>query len=353
MRILVAAASHAYSFINQASALVDGLRQNQISVQLVLVKYQDDLRQGISDFNPNLVIGVSNWIDYPLITEVVRSAGVKILPWIVCDEDKITKFVDEYNKLSLVATVSDHCRNNLIRSGIKAELLVIIPEAVDSENWFPEESGYINVIVKLLTTPNPNKDDIKFDLDKARSQGIPIIYTTGGDPTKKGAREIMKALSLIDRNIPWIYLIKTWPSVDIFKTVFEEITLAENLKIWGRVRYIVGEFSLELMRHLVNLGEIYAAPSRSEGFGLPLVEAAMCGKPVVTCTGTAAEETVVQGETGFVARRDDIDELAGYLEKLIVDKPLREKLGKRGREMAVEKYSPKVIGQKFLDIINE
>ena len=272
-------------------------------------------------------------------------------------DDKVDMYAEQLNSLERVLTTSEFCRKVMVRDGINPKLIEVLPEAVDDSFWYPLAKEKLELTIKLLTMSSIGVEiPEKLDLGKLKTTKVPIIFTTGGDATSKGALEVIEALGKIYRktgNKRWLYMLKTWPYAGSLRRSAVELELAENLGIWENLRYLVGEFSQDFLRDLVNICDIYAAPSRGEGFGLPLVEAAMCGKPVVTCTGTAAEETVVQGESGFIARRDDIDDLAGYLEKLIVDISLREKLGKRGREIAVEKYSPGVVGQKFLDIINE
>lgn len=353
MKVLVAAASHAYSFVIQAQALAAGLSQAGADTHLALVREASQLVNQVGSFKPDVVISVCNWINFPLMVQPLINSGTKIWPWIVCDEDQIFQYVSDYNQLGRVITVSQNCKTNLVRSGIAEKIITIIPEAVDSKDWYPENPEKMDSLLTSLSTENPSASEIKFDLKTAHDHSIPIIYTTGGDPTKKGAQEIMQALAKLGTTTPWIYLIKTWPSTDIFQRSIEEITLAEHLGIWPRVRYLVGEFSTEFMRGLANLCDIYAAPSRSEGFGLPLVEAALCAKPVLTCEGTAAPESVVHNQTGFIAKAGNVDELSMYLTSLLADKNLRTRMGEAGKLHALENYSPKVIGTKFLTLIHE
>lgn len=347
MKIQLLATSHGYSFINQAQALVTGLKMAGVTVIPETANCQE----------ADIVIGVGSWRDYDLLVKKPLNKGAKrVIPWLVSD-DKVDMYAEQLNSLERVLTTSEFCRKVMVRDGINPKLIEVLPEAVDDSFWYPLAKEKLELTIKLLTMSSIGVEiPEKLDLGKLKTTKVPIIFTTGGDATSKGALEVIEALGKIYRktgNKRWLYMLKTWPYAGSLRRSAVELELAENLGIWENLRYLVGEFSQEFLRDLMNICDIYAAPSRGEGFGLPLVEAAMCGKPVVTCTGTAAEETVVQGESGFIARRDDIDDLAGYLEKLIVDKSLREKLGKRGREIAVEKYSPRVVGQKFLDIINE
>ena len=109
----------------------------------------------------------------------------------------------------------------------------------------------------------------------------------------------------------------------------------------------------------MNICDIYIACSRTEGFGLPLVEAQMCGKPVITMKATSTQEVVIDGVGGLVCPsietvqgpRADIHGLSVVLEKLLLDRELIVKLGTGGQQFARNNFSPQVIAKKFLSSI--
>lgn len=84
--------------------------------------------------------------------------------------------------------------------------------------------------------------------------------------------------------------------------------------------------------------DIYVALSRSESFGVAVLEAGACGKPVIVSDVGGLPEVVVNGETGYVVRREDVKAASGALESLI-DKPkLRFTMGKNGRDYVLKNY---------------
>ena len=84
--------------------------------------------------------------------------------------------------------------------------------------------------------------------------------------------------------------------------------------------------------------DVFCLPSRSEGFPLSIVEAMLAALPVVATRVGSVAELVVDGETGSVVERDDVDGLVVALERLR-DGGLREKLGAAGRQRARERYT--------------
>jgi glycogen(starch) synthase len=85
--------------------------------------------------------------------------------------------------------------------------------------------------------------------------------------------------------------------------------------------------------------DIFIAPSRFESFGLIFVEAMMFAKPVVACRAGGVSEVVIHGETGLLAEPGDEQSLYEAVIELIENQPLRDILGKRGRERYEQLFS--------------
>ncbi len=85
--------------------------------------------------------------------------------------------------------------------------------------------------------------------------------------------------------------------------------------------------------------DIFAMPSRSEGFPLAIVEAMLAGLPVVATRVGSVAEAVIDGETGLLVNKDDIDGLVAALRRLRDNPALRRQLGQRGREVAQRHFT--------------
>jgi glycosyltransferase involved in cell wall biosynthesis len=78
------------------------------------------------------------------------------------------------------------------------------------------------------------------------------------------------------------------------------------------------------IRHLHSGALALVLPSENEGFGLPAVEAAACGTPVIATTASPLP-ALLDGAGLFVAPRDEAG-LAAAIERLATDEPLRQRL---------------------------
>ena len=89
------------------------------------------------------------------------------------------------------------------------------------------------------------------------------------------------------------------------------------------------------------------------GEGIPkvLLEAAACGKPIVTTDMPGCREVVKHGVNGLLVQVRAPQELADALQKLLDDKGRRVRMGLEGRRLAEEKFSARLINSRVLDII--
>ncbi|MDZ4343103.1 MAG: glycosyltransferase family 4 protein [Candidatus Binatia bacterium] len=361
MNIVLIVAEHGYSFVNQAEALMKGLKQIGVNSSLVKVSGGHVDASQLQEARPDIVISVGDWHDYAPLVEAPMVAGFVVVPWVVADEAS-DLWIEQYNKLPLILVPSQHVKEQLTSNKVTDKLIEVLPEAVDDDLWKPWEEKRLVSFLELLSVQNEMiRADLpkRFDLMQARQEGVPIIFTTGGYATAKGAQEVMRALATLEEDLPWIYVIKTWPAIESLKYTQEELTLAEELGLADRMRYIIGEFSRDFKVGLMNACDMYASPSRHEGFGLPLVEAQMCGKPVVTVAGTATQETVRDGVTGFLATRDtsakdmraDVSSLAGHLRELLTNTDRRAELGRQALKLARATYRPAAITRRLLNTL--
>ncbi len=94
-----------------------------------------------------------------------------------------------------------------------------------------------------------------------------------------------------------------------------------------------------------------AFPSKIEGFGLGIIDAAMFAKPTIAVfSNPAAAELIQSGKTGLLCDCT-ADALANALQTLISDVPLRHTLGKNAQEYFNENYSKETISTKWLNLL--
>ncbi|OQY53428.1 MAG: glycosyltransferase family 4 protein [Candidatus Parabeggiatoa sp. nov. 2] len=106
------------------------------------------------------------------------------------------------------------------------------------------------------------------------------------------------------------------------------------------VTEFAGHLSHAQVPAYLNQLDIYVACSRldSESFGVAILEASACGLPVVVSRVGGLPEVVEEGVTGLLAQKDNVEQFAAALLKLVQNQTLRDSMGEAGRQHVIEEY---------------
>lgn len=113
--------------------------------------------------------------------------------------------------------------------------------------------------------------------------------------------------------------------------------LARNRGIGDRVVFLGKQESVE---ELLACADLFLLPSESESFGLSALEAMACEVPVVGTRCGGLEEVVEDGVTGRLLPVGAVDAMANAAVEILGDEERWKRMGRSGREVALERYSP-------------
>ena len=84
---------------------------------------------------------------------------------------------------------------------------------------------------------------------------------------------------------------------------------------------------------------VFANLSLNESFGVSVLEASACARPVVVSTAGGLKEVILPGTTGIAVAPGDVQAAAEALAVLVIDPALRKSMGEAGMRFVAEKYS--------------
>ncbi len=84
--------------------------------------------------------------------------------------------------------------------------------------------------------------------------------------------------------------------------------------------------------------DVFALPSKGEGFGLVFLEAMAFGKPVVGGAHGGTLDIIEHGSNGFLVPHGEVEQLAATLRRLLADPALCAEVGRRAREHVAQHY---------------
>ncbi|WP_286761669.1 glycosyltransferase family 4 protein [Salegentibacter sp. UBA1130] len=355
----------------QGDLLYKGLLELGVNAHAVHFESAQEKEWYYRWFKPDVVVGVGYWGHTPELILHPQNHGILPVPWLVAD-GYIANYQNVLNKLPLILVTSNWVKEMYVRDGINPENIEVLPVGCNTDSFIPF-----------------NKNDPKI-VAVREALGISpdqlMILTVGGDAASKGAREVMEALALIDdSSLNWKYVCKVWPQPRTIAQNLLDMELAEKLGLNKKIFYATNTISRNFVPYLIGACDIYAAPSRLEGFGMPQVEAGACGKPVIGINAMGMLDTLIHEKTAFLAEvaekiiakevvlgeesgfeknhkiifdtprtvdyRADVQDIAKYLYRLMMDESLRDKMGEEGRKHVVENFDYRVVARKFLQIL--
>jgi N-acetyl-alpha-D-glucosaminyl L-malate synthase BshA len=101
-----------------------------------------------------------------------------------------------------------------------------------------------------------------------------------------------------------------------------------------------------VIRDYLSIADLLLLTSQSESFGLVALEAMACEVPVIATRVGGVPEVVEEGETGFLFPVGDVEAMANAAIRILNDPQTGRRMGKRGRELAIERFTTdKIIPQ--------
>ncbi len=119
----------------------------------------------------------------------------------------------------------------------------------------------------------------------------------------------------------------------------------------GLVTYL--GFTEDVRPHIEN-ADVILLPSYREGMARILLEAASMGKPLIATDVPGCREAIDNGQSGFLCKVHDKDDLAEKMNMMIkLTGEERSLMGKRGREKMEKEFDEKIVINKYLESINK
>ena len=235
----------------------------------------------------------------------------------------------------------------LFRFAFKDARLICLSKslALDVELVYKEKP----IIVANGIDLEVSDDDIK---SKSKSDIVTFIYLSNLTRSK-GIFELIEAISLLDQESLDFKLKIIGPEYDIsfdeIRKMVAEKGLSDKVKIKGPA------YGKEKFEAFVS-SDIFIFPTWFEAFPAVILEAMQCALPVISTREGAIPEIVNDGLTGFIVEPKNSLQLADKMKTLLLDRDLREKMGRRGRKKFLEHYTSelfeKQIAKTFNDILS-
>ena len=243
-----------------------------------------------------------------------------------------------------------------IKQGFKATFIRIIVKtmykfALGGKNSHvivqnPDDKAVVNSIVKVpITLIRGSGVDLSQYEYKEENNGVKVSMACRL-LKDKGVFEYIDAAKILKQKLPNVEF-EIYGDIDIHNPASLTSYDIKKIKEEGFVN--VYGFSSDIAK-VFSDSNIVVLPSYREGLPKVLIEAAACGRVVVTTDVPGCRDAIEPNATGLLCEVKDTESLASVIEKLILDKDLRNSMGKEGRKLAEQEFDINKVVEKHFDI---
>jgi glycosyltransferase involved in cell wall biosynthesis len=203
-----------------------------------------------------------------------------IVAWVPVDHDPVPPPVLEWcvkggNKM--IVAMSHHGYDALLKGGVPADRLVYIPHAIDTEVYKDNGKAF--------------REQMRVPMDAHLTS---IVAMNKGK--RKSYPEMLRAWVEWSKDKPDAYLYMHTERWGHAEQAINLIVLLNDLGAdekrirWANNSHMRDGIPPETMANVYSASDVLLATSRGEGYGLPVVEAQLCGTPVLVTNWTAQNE---------------------------------------------------------------
>lgn len=194
-------------------------------------------------------------------------------------------------------------------------------------------------------------DEVEEFKTQKNINGQKIITTVGRLYHRKGNEWVIRALPKILEAVPNTHYYCIGPD-----NIREHLLkVAEELGVQNHL-HITGKLPDEELLLWMNASDIFAMTSVAtadgdvEGFGISIIEAAMCHKPAVVTSHSGPGEAIIEAKTGFGVPEKDINAIAEKISLLLSDETLRSQMGTEAYQYAMQHLTWEKVIRKYEEV---
>jgi glycosyltransferase involved in cell wall biosynthesis len=290
-------------------------------------------------YNKRKVAYLTHFITCDLPWEKVIIGHINLLPvvWIIKKRNPKIKVIlmvhgievwhslSKFNKEILlmvdqVISVSNYTKQKLIElNGVSPEKIIVKPNCLDPFFIRTEQFSKPSYLLKKYGLIGDEK--IVLSISRISIQDRYKGYVSVINAIAKVKLEIPKVLFLICGK-------STKTEKEYLEGLVENAGIKENVKLVG---YLQDD---EIQDHYL-LADVFALPSRKEGFGIVFIEAAANGVHVIAGNEDASKEALLNGKMGTTLNPDDITAIAEAIKDAFVESDQKP----RFRDLAYSVYN--------------
>jgi glycosyltransferase involved in cell wall biosynthesis len=226
------------------------------------------------------------------------------------------------------------------RRSLQLADLVFAPSTDTARHLIEQQGLRSSKVQKLPWSLGPDFDAGSSCGTAPLPDGFPrgrIILTVGrwdAQEAYKGVDHLIMSLPRLLQTIPSLHLVAIGSGTDVPRLQ----SLAIQHDVTGHVHFL-SALPQEQLGPAYESCDVFALPSRGEGFGLVFIEAMSHAKPVIGGAHGGTPDVIEEGKTGYLVRYGDVDQLTDRLRHLLTDEKARRGMGASAFQRVCSEYT--------------
>jgi phosphatidylinositol alpha-1,6-mannosyltransferase len=250
---------------------------------------------------------------------------------------RVVRFIHRrtYGRVTAVVCVSRYTQRRMQEAGITPPRVEVIPNGGDDSQFRPGEDARQQLLDPLLH-------------DKK------LLLTVGNIGERKAQDIVVRALpDIVATGIDVHYVV-----VGLDDRAPALLALAEELGVRDRV-HVLGPLLPAQLLLAYQACDVFVMTSRNasngdfEGYGIAVLEAALCGKPAIVTDNCGLAEAVADGESGLVVPQEDPSAFGRAAAGLLADDKRRRTLGDAARARVLRSGTWEVRASEYLALLDD
>jgi glycosyltransferase involved in cell wall biosynthesis len=171
-----------------------------------------------------------------------------------------------------------------------------------------------------------------------------VIVNVARREFQKGQKYLLRATGILASTRPRLVVVVAGREGGASGELSE---LSDRLQLGGRVRFLGHRDDVP---NVLAAGDVFAFPSLYEGLGGALIEAMALRLPIVASRLPALREVVEDGRSGLLVKPASPTALAAALARVLDDRTLASALGRRGREVFLERFTIERSAERMINL---
>jgi len=342
IQVLAPQAAGAAAFDQQAGFSVERFNASAF-VPWRYVQARGQLAKAVRRFKPDCVwatngmstrvVGLLDcWGDVPLITSMRGSdVTARLASQSVSNRLENMPQRRAYEHSAAIASVSRFVRGVATAQGINGEKIFVHPPAFDA-----------------VHTKKYHFNREKFYAQYPQLKNRQVVLSVARLVKQKRVDKALGASGRMIKEFPDLVhvVVGAGPELGELERIAYELGWGERVLFTGAMAPMSSEIF-----DFYSAADIFVLPSVREGMGNVFVEAGAFALPCLAVADGGVPEVVADGETGLLARVDDVEDMSAKLRQLLKNRERTQKMGEKARERVTSQFSSQAMAERAVEVL--